>query len=169
MKKAFTLIELVVAVAILALIASFAGVVFSVSIGSHRTALANAEIMQNLRAITDQLNSDFRSLQTNGYLVLRSEVLIGPEFPSDDPCDFRADRLYYFCTGDFQSWSDGNVRSNIARVYFGHDQESLTGANPIQSWCSLVRDIELLTAQSTSLADCNNVSFSGARRTDSLL
>jgi len=165
MKKAFTLIELVVAVAILALIASFAGAVFKVSIGSHRTGLANAEIMQKLRAITDQLERDFRSLQTNGYLVLRSEVLSGREF--DEPqlaeTDFRADRIYYFCTGDFQSWFDSNLRSNIARVYFGHDWFSLTAppADIIQSWCSLLRDIELLTAQPVprSLADCNNVSF----------
>lgn len=165
MKKAFTLIELVVAVAILALIASFAGVVFSVSVGSYRTTAAHMEIMQNLRAITDQLDSDFRSLQTNGYLVLRSEVLSGREFndPQLAETDFRADRIYYFCTGDFQSWFAGNVRSNIARVYFGHDGFSLTAepADIIHSWCSLVRDIELLTAQPVppSLVDCNNVSF----------
>lgn len=163
MKKAFTLIELVVAVAILALIASFAGVVFSVSVGSYRTTAAHMEIMQNLRAITDQLNSDFRSLQTNGYLVLRSEVLSGREFndPQLAETGFRADRIYYFCTGDFQSWFPGNVRSNIARVYFGHDRFTLTAepADIIQSWCSLVRDVELLTAQTTPPADCNNRSF----------
>ncbi|MHC4157360.1 MAG: type II secretion system protein [Planctomycetota bacterium] len=50
MRRGFTLIELVVAVAILALISSFAGAIFSVSIDSHRTAMANAEIMRKLRA-----------------------------------------------------------------------------------------------------------------------
>ena len=39
--KAFTLIELVVAIAILAMVLSFAGVIFKVSIGAYRTAIAN--------------------------------------------------------------------------------------------------------------------------------
>ncbi len=54
--KAFTLIELVVAIAILVMVISFAGVIFKVSINSHRTATASAEIMRKLRAITDQFN-----------------------------------------------------------------------------------------------------------------
>jgi prepilin-type N-terminal cleavage/methylation domain-containing protein len=70
--KAFTLIELVVAIAILVMLISFAGVIFKVSINSHRTAQATAEIMQKLRAITDQLNSDFKDFRKDGYLSFRS-------------------------------------------------------------------------------------------------
>ena len=43
--KAFTLIELVVAIAILVIVITFAGVIFKVGINSHRTAAANAEII----------------------------------------------------------------------------------------------------------------------------
>ncbi|MBA7661929.1 hypothetical protein ES703_69949 [subsurface metagenome] len=51
MKRAFTLIELVVAVAILAMVLGFASVIFRVSIEAYRTAGANTEIMQKLRAV----------------------------------------------------------------------------------------------------------------------
>ncbi|HPS55403.1 MAG TPA: prepilin-type N-terminal cleavage/methylation domain-containing protein, partial [Sedimentisphaerales bacterium] len=58
MKKGFTLIELVVAVGILAMMLGFTSVIFNVSIKGARVVNANAEIMQKLRAITDQLDSD---------------------------------------------------------------------------------------------------------------
>lgn len=54
-KKAFTLIELSVAVGILVIMLLFAAGIFNVSIDSQRTAMANAEIMQKLRAITDRI------------------------------------------------------------------------------------------------------------------
>jgi len=144
--KAFTLIELVVAIAILVMVITFAGVIFKVSINSHRTAAANAEIMRKLRAITDQLNADFRGLGKNGYLVIHSEVLPGRiEYANSNPADYRADRLYYFTTGDFQTWLFPNVRSNITKVYFGHDSNSLTNpAVPASKW-SLARDVRLIT------------------------
>src|SRR4030042_120928 len=122
--KAFTLIELLVAMGILAMVLSFASVIFRVCIDSHRTAIANAEIMQKLRAITNQLNDDFKGLQKDGYLVLHCELLNRKEYEDLNPYDFRADRIYYFCTGDFQSWFDTDIRSNIAQIYFGHDSIS---------------------------------------------
>jgi prepilin-type N-terminal cleavage/methylation domain-containing protein len=144
--KAFTLIELVVAIAILVMVITFAGVIFKVSINSHRTAAANAEIMRKLRAITDQLNADFRGLGKNGYLIIHSEVLPGRrEYANSNTLDYRADRLYYFTTGDFQTWLSPNIRSNITKVYFGHDGPSLTDpAVPASKW-SLARDVRLIT------------------------
>lgn len=158
--KAFTLIELVVAIAILVIVISFAGVIFKVSISSQRTAAANAEIMQKLRAITDQLNIDFKGFRKDGYLVLYSDLLNRKEYAnSTTSADFRADRLFYFSTGDSQSWFATNVRSNIAKVYFGHDYRSLNvAALPVSEW-SLARDIKLMTPGSPQLVDSNDVSF----------
>ncbi len=165
MKKAFTLIELLVAIGLLAMILSFASVIFSVSVDSYRTASANADIMQKLRVITEQLNADFQGLQKDGYLILYCELQNNrEEYPNSDRRDFQADRLYYLCTGDFQSWSDPNVKSNIARVYFGHDSNSLYETDkPVSHW-KLARDVRLLTPKITNPpSDCNNVSYSEFR------
>ncbi len=168
MKKAFTLIELLVAIGILAMILSFASVIFSVSVDSYRTALANAEIMQKLRVITNQLNADFQGLQKDGYLILYCELQNRKEYEEDlDSFDFRADRLYYFCTGDFQSWIEPDVKSNIARVYFGHDLTSVgnTSTIPVSHW-KLARDVILLTPKldiDPMPADCCNISYSECR------
>jgi prepilin-type N-terminal cleavage/methylation domain-containing protein len=145
--RGFTLIELLVAVAILVIVLSFAGVIFRVSIDSHRMAIANAEIMQKLRAITDQLNSDFKGIQKDGFLVLFAQVQANRrEYRDSAVQKFRADRLYYFSAGDFQSWVNPVIRSNISRVYFGHEGHSLdTTLNRLVSAWTLARDVVLLT------------------------
>ncbi|MHC4396980.1 MAG: PulJ/GspJ family protein [Planctomycetota bacterium] len=126
MKKAFTLIELVVAIALLTMVLSFSGMIFKVSINSHRTSCANTEIMQKLRAITDQLNTDFKGLQKDAPLLIRFEKG-GPN---------RYDQIMFFANGNFQSTQvyDGSlpgippffpastgqpVTGNIARIYYG--------------------------------------------------
>jgi len=138
----------------------FASMIFRVSIDGYRTAGANAEIMQKLRAITDQLSADFKSLQKDGYLLLHSDELYREEFAnSPSSAYFRADRIYYFSTGDFQSWFDSNIRSNIARVYFGHDESSFDPNSVVSEW-RLARDVMLLTPGNSSPPDdCNDVSF----------
>ncbi|MFZ0033667.1 MAG: type II secretion system protein [Sedimentisphaerales bacterium] len=131
MKKAFTLIELVVAVALLGIVVLFAGVIFRVSIDAYRTAGANAEIMQKLRAITDQLNTDFKGIRTDAPLLFRfSEDM-------NDP-NQRYDQIMFFADGDFQSTQlydctgkPGNtgepIKGNVARIYYGqaHSLDSL--------------------------------------------
>jgi len=125
--KAFTLIELLVAIAILAMVVVFAGVIFKVCVESHRTAIANTEIMQKLRAITDQLNSDFKGLQTDAPLLIWFRQ--DPNDPSQ-----RYDQIMFFADGDFQSTQlyDGKplipaltgrpIIGNVARVYYGQAQ-----------------------------------------------
>lgn len=127
MKKGFTLIELVVAVALLSVVLSFAGVIFNVSIDSQRMARANAEIVRKLRAITDQLNTDFAGIQTDAPLLIW--------FEKDDPN--RYDQIMFFANGDFQSIqlytdSSGNaipdpdgewvLEGNVARIHYGQAQ-----------------------------------------------
>ena len=131
MKKGFTLIELVVAVALLAIVFLFAGTIFKVSINAYRTAVANAEIMQKLRAITDQLNADLKGICTDAPLLFWFEL--------DDPN--RYDQIMFFADGDFQStqlYDYGNspvvpsvppitgpehpVIGNVARIHYGQAQ-----------------------------------------------
>ena len=120
MKKAFTLVELMVAVGILAIILSFAGIVFNAGIGTYRTAAANAEIMRKLRAITDRLDADFEGLRKDGEIfVVWKQKDITPDF---DDCDLdgfeRLDRIMFFATGDFQSYGTPMIRGNLARISY---------------------------------------------------
>ncbi|NIP23162.1 MAG: prepilin-type N-terminal cleavage/methylation domain-containing protein [Phycisphaerae bacterium] len=126
--RGFTLIELVVAIAIMVMMISFAAVIFKVSIKAHRTASANAEIMQKLRAITDQWDRDFKDLRKD------APFMIWFFQDATDP-DQRYDQIMFFADGDFQSTqlygNDGvspflvpfttgvPIRGNIARIYYG--------------------------------------------------
>lgn len=124
MRKAFTLMELVVALAILAVVLSFAGVIFRVSIDSHRMALANAEILQKLRVITDQLDADFRSLCKDGEIFVvwgANRVPPDPEAdPTASPVFNRFDSIMFFTTGDFQTYAANPQpeRGNMARICY---------------------------------------------------
>jgi prepilin-type N-terminal cleavage/methylation domain-containing protein len=136
MKKAFTLIELVVAVALFAMVFAFAGTIFKVSINAYRTAVANAEIMQKLRAITDQLNADFTGLRKNGeiFVIWKASKLDAAAAQYDDyrDCDNdgyeRFDRIMFFADGDFQSYepykkgkrdpSGEPIRGDVARICY---------------------------------------------------
>jgi len=119
-KQAFTLIELMAAIGILAMVLSFAGVIFKVSIGCQRMAIANAEIMQKLRAITDQLNADFEALRKDGeiFLVWVAKAPAGAD-PRDPSAYERLDRIMFFVNGDFQSYgSNPMLRGNVARISY---------------------------------------------------
>jgi len=127
MRKAFTLMELVVALAILAIVLSFAGVIFQVSIESHRMALANAEIMQKLRVITDQLNTDFRSLRKDGEIFVVWAAEREPNYAGANPNSSlafeRFDRIMFFTSGDFQTYRTYGAnsepeRGNVARICY---------------------------------------------------
>ena len=115
MRKAFTLIELMVAVAILAVVMAMSGAIFRAGIQSYRMAKANGEILRNFRVITDQLDMDLSGLCKEGEIFLVWPV---------DPNGRRegVDRLMFFTKGDFQSYHpDGSgqiVRGNIARVSY---------------------------------------------------
>jgi len=122
MRKAFTLIELIVAMAVLAIVLSFAGLIFRVSIESHRMALANAEIMQNLRVITGQLDTDFKSVipEYNGMNLARTRTytIDGNDF------EINSDSVVFFASGDFQSTAqygpdDRTIAGNVAAIFYG--------------------------------------------------
>jgi len=140
MKKAFTLIELVVAVALLAMMISFASLIFDMSIDTHRTAMASAEIMQKLQAITGQLNADFKGLRWDPggrvHFTLPAEIAA---------TGVRADRIVFVANGDFQSTSQYNsktVAGNIAIIYYG--LEDMNATDPREK--VLVRRQTILTS-----------------------
>jgi type II secretory pathway pseudopilin PulG len=116
MKKAFTIMELLVAVGLLAAVLAVSSMIFSYSIDAQRTASATAEIMRTLRAITDQLNIDFAGI--------RSDMPFGVEFVKvvNGSDEIRVDSIVFFAAGDFQTTKQYNsqtVRGNVARIYYG--------------------------------------------------
>jgi len=104
-RKAFTLIEMVVSLGILAVILSFAGIIFRVSVDSQRMALANAEVMQKLRVITEQLDADFKAAALQypyvygAYLSANSET----STVAGKSTTVNSDALAFFTCGDFRS------------------------------------------------------------------
>jgi prepilin-type N-terminal cleavage/methylation domain-containing protein len=158
MKKAFTLIELIVAIGILAIVLSFAGVIFKISIESQRMALANAEIMQKLRAITDQLNADFKGLRKDGEIfVVWNAVPVGPDDADYDHDGYvRFDRIMFFAEGDFQSYNATPkvIHGNLARICYmlANSPAKNPGDEPIRPAGQkpqkrlLARNLHILTA-----------------------
>lgn len=119
----FTLIELMVAIGILAMVLSFASVIFKICINAHRTAMANAEIMQKLRAITNQLNDDFEGLSKDSEIFVAWVAKRLPSTSAYDDLDFdgyeRFDRIMFFTSGDFQSYGvNPAIRGNMAWVCY---------------------------------------------------
>lgn len=111
MKKAFTITELMVAVSVMAVVLVGTGYIFKIAIQAQRTAGATAEIMRNLRGITDQLDSDFRGLRKDAPVAIR----FGTNVPTND---LRADRIRFFASGDFQSLRQYEyTKSNGAKDY----------------------------------------------------
>jgi len=162
-KKAFTLVEIITAVGMLVMVVGFTSIIFKTSIEGYRTSVANGEIMQKLQTITTQLNRDFQGLPKDGFLRIVSKTLNNqPESKySNLKKDAFMDSIYYFTAGDYQSWFNPNYRSNIARIYFGLDSSSLSGALPLDR-CKLVRDTLLLTP-AFDVLDTDKISYSKIR------
>jgi type II secretory pathway pseudopilin PulG len=138
--RGFTITELLVAIGLLVAVLAASTTVFHYSIEAQRTAMATSEIMHSLRAITDQLNANFAGLRKDGYLVLRS---------SSDAND----AVYFFSTGDFESWTTPGTRSNTARIYFGPAKTPKT---------DLAMDIKLLTPGKSG-RDYNDANFAACQ------
>jgi hypothetical protein len=140
-------------------------VIFKVSIGAYRTAVANAEIMQKLRAITNQLNVDFRGLNKNGEIFL---VWVAKPMPSTDYKDNdldgyeRFDRIMFFADGDFQSYkANPMVRGNVARICYMIAKNGNTRAQgQDRTKRVLARSLHILTAEPTlaDFPDMNSIS-----------
>jgi prepilin-type N-terminal cleavage/methylation domain-containing protein len=128
-RRAFTLIEVVVALGILVMVVGFAGVIFQRSIGSYRTSMAQAEIMRKLRVITEQLDSDFRGLRKDAPMYIQFEKGTNPVYDTNN----RFDQIMFFADGDFQGTSSNPVVGNVARIYYGqaNNPNGLPGKNRI--------------------------------------
>jgi len=157
MKKAFTLIETLVAVGILAVMVSFSSVVFKAGIDSTRVADANAEIMRNLRAITNQLDSDFRGIRREVAKLPLQFATEKSDFGDGYPPDVNSDSIAFFANGDFQSTQQylykrpaGDryelVAGNVAAIFYGLIDSDSYGTIPEPRYKILARRQTILTS-----------------------
>jgi type II secretory pathway pseudopilin PulG len=133
-QKAFTIVELLVAMGLLVMMLTLSGLVFNTTVKTHRAAGATVDITRSLGAITGQLNTDFRGLQKEAPLTLWFEQRWPVDTDGDTVEDLneylRYDQIQFFADGDFQSTKlydsngdavpDDLVYGNTARIYYGH-------------------------------------------------
>ncbi|AQT68528.1 Type II secretory pathway, component PulJ [Anaerohalosphaera lusitana] len=129
MRKGFTIIELMLAMALLLALLVGSGVVFSEAIKAHRAAKATSEVSSKLRAITQQLEADFRGLQETGEVAVAWQA-VPLDHDGDGTTDeyVRLDRIMFFADGDFATYgtwrtdttsTDGQMlNGNLARVCY---------------------------------------------------
>lgn len=126
--NAFTIVELLVAMALLVMLLGLSSAVFSYSVRAHRTAGSTVEIARSLRVVTDQLNADFQGLRKEAPVFIGFNRI---DTDADGTADSNFDMIHFFADGDFQTtkqYNGGTVYGNIARVFYGHANGS-TGTN----------------------------------------
>jgi prepilin-type N-terminal cleavage/methylation domain-containing protein len=137
-RRGFTIVELLLAVSLLAVLLVTSGAVFKMAVKTHVTAAATAEISRKLRGITDQLDADFRGLRKDGIVfaiwvpapVDKNGKVLATPTPGNVAGYKRFDRMLFFSDGDFYSYNQWQymsttgtpsldiVRGNIARVCY---------------------------------------------------
>ncbi len=131
MRRAFTIVELLVAVGLLTGLLAASGIIFKAAINAQRTATATAEITRKLRTITDQLTADFEHLQKDSLIILAwvpysfypsdgRHVVDYADYTDEPDAYINFERLMFFTTGNFHTYHQryGDIRGNIARVSY---------------------------------------------------
>jgi len=134
--NAFTIAELLVAMALLVILVGLSSAVFSASVKAHRKAVATIEITRRLHTITTQLNQDFRGLRRDGEIFLawvakperdQNNMVIDDDGDSDPDHYLKYDRILFFADGDFQTYLPQattvpgvtkQVAGNLARICY---------------------------------------------------
>ncbi|MHC4304102.1 MAG: prepilin-type N-terminal cleavage/methylation domain-containing protein [Planctomycetota bacterium] len=130
----FTLTEMVVAVAVLAIVIVAAGKMFQAAGTVVGVGLATADILQESAAIERQIRGDFERLSREGFLAIRCVAVPndvnGPGALLDPALEpgavIRADQLVFFTHGAHSiqtlrvgSGADRRAEGSMTRVYLG--------------------------------------------------
>lgn len=157
LRRAFTLVELLIAVLVLLVVILAVGRIFSTAGQVTAYGQATADLLQEAQAIERQMRRDLANLSSEGFLAIqcievRNDVNVGSGGPLLDPAlpanaVFRADRLIAFVEGFMatsrftgsQEISTGSVAGNnphsaVSRVFYGHGVQFPT-AVPLSDPC----------------------------------
>ena len=134
--RGFTLVELMIAVAVLVVIIVATSKIFGTAGKVTSLGQATADVLQETTAIERQLRRDFERLAPNGVFAIRcvsvqNDInvplgpLLNPALPED--ATIRADQLLFFTNGvqSIQTYRQGSGsrhkgQGTAARVYYGH-------------------------------------------------
>jgi type II secretory pathway pseudopilin PulG len=135
----FTIVEMLVAVAVLVVVVLATARIFSASSRVASIAEANADLIQTAAVIEQQLRDDLASIPTNNFLVIQQVEVANASNPvagaAADPSlagrEIRADQLAFFAQGartttryigsqESGSLAEWTPESAVARVYYGH-------------------------------------------------
>ncbi len=137
---AFTLVEVIVAVGVLAVIGVVIGTIFA-TIGETVTQGRRVSDMNRFAARIERvMRRDFEHMvRENGFLVIRNELThdftnspskmdVGLTVTDPAPRPRRIDEIMFFSRGDFTSnrtplHREMVARSDVARIYYGHGQK----------------------------------------------
>ena len=127
-KKAFTIVELLVAVGLLVAMMAASVVVFRVAIDAQLKATATGDYTRSITATTTKLQQDFSSIDINAPFAIW--------FDKNG-----SDRIFFFATGQFEEVTDGNLDtgstiSTYGALLYANDSTNLlrrfTGVNRYQ-------------------------------------
>ncbi len=127
-RRAFTLIELMVAVSLLVVIILSVGIVFKSTGNAVGLGQATGEMFAKVRAINQQIVSDVHGMDRNGFLIIRCRAERQGDFGFSADRFRRHDQISFISTGKFpnrtgayqqtQVFAD-NSTANSARIWYG--------------------------------------------------
>lgn len=113
--RGVTLPEMLVAVSITAAMMLMTGIIFKAASEAAGKAMAHNDIMAQLRALTRQLDNDFKGLRPDMPMAI---IFEGIDIDGDSIPDIRQDRISFYTNGDFQD-INGSISGNLARIFYG--------------------------------------------------
>ncbi len=122
--RGVTLVELLVAVVIMIMVLLMTSMIFKSSTEASGRATAHADIMRQLRALTEQIDKDFAHLRPDMPMAVCFEG-DWEDYDNDGFNDgfIRHDRIVFFTHGDFQDVY--GIRGNLARIFYGQSSDTL--------------------------------------------
>ena len=144
MKRAFTLVELVVSVGVLIILLVIVSMIFKMAVDASGKATANNQVMVNLRTIEQQLRQDVSCIHRDSFLGISYRRINIEKDPGEDPIWIRFDRMAFFMCGPPDAYnfainfddsesinviitevpidSPGSIpmREHVGRIHWGH-------------------------------------------------
>ncbi|MCG3180614.1 MAG: hypothetical protein BIFFINMI_02976 [Phycisphaerae bacterium] len=120
---AFTLVELMIAVGLLAMIFVVAGYIFQTSVSAISKAEANNEMVMSLTAFSKQCRYDMQAIEHNGFLVIGRRQQDAFASTADESENikrtFRNDWMMFTMTTEQPSVVDPRVIGQWERIFYG--------------------------------------------------